>query len=114
VLVSLGVAADHVSIDRVRRIGRASKDGRGDESQLCGRCGTATAAVLPDGSVAPCPMAWWLSVGDVRNDSLSALIGERLPQLVRVRTAPRCAPSCGPNCNPMSGCVPWSACRPNG
>ncbi len=113
-LAGLGVPAGQVSTDRVRRIGRARPGGAGEAAELCGRCGVVTAAVLPDGSVAPCPMSWWLSAGDVRADSLASLAGQVAALAAGARPEGGCAPSCGPNCSPMSGCVPWMACKPNG
>jgi MoaA/NifB/PqqE/SkfB family radical SAM enzyme len=113
-LRDLGVPAAAISTDRVRRIGRAAPDAGPDPAQLCGHCGTSTAAVLPDGTLTPCPLSWWLPAGDIRSAPLAQLLAA--PMTTATRGIPRrnqaCAPNCGPNCSPMSGCVPWAACKP--
>ncbi|MEA5360377.1 radical SAM protein [Amycolatopsis sp., V23-08] len=71
-LRDLGVT--RIAVDRMRHFGRGAS-GRGPAvGELCGRCAKGVAAVLPDGSVTPCPMSRWLSFGNVRETSLATLI----------------------------------------
>lgn len=118
VLQDLGVPGDRIRIDKVRRIGRAGQASEPAENELCGRCGVTTAAVLPNGTVTPCPMSWWLAVGDIRDRPLAELLGNPMEHVAcvipRASEIPgtECPPDCGPNCSPMDGCVPWAVCSP--
>jgi MoaA/NifB/PqqE/SkfB family radical SAM enzyme len=128
-LVQLGIR--DVGTDTIRQFGRGAVP---DPSQACGHCGHGRAAVLPDGTVTPCPMTRWLAAGNVRDTPLSDImagvtgLAERvIPQRV-ADCAPHCAPvqddfckpsaqePCDPNirtvtaCNPT--CIPDSYCNP--
>ncbi|MGP4092912.1 radical SAM/SPASM domain-containing protein [Nonomuraea sp. KM90] len=123
-LTSLGVT--NIGTDRMRLLGRAAHGGC-DVSELCGRCGDGIAAILPDGTIAPCPLARWLTAGNVTKDSLAELaprvrsiaasqIGPAHPDACR----PPCEPQCTPGCNPSvdepgggDGCTPKQNCQPN-
>lgn len=109
VLAGLGVTS--IRSDHKRGLGRAAADGVGDAAQLCGGCGHGRAAVLPDGQLAPCPMARWLTAGDVRREPLQALLGrvavpvpDRSPVAECDPKDDTCGPPCEPQCDP--GCDP--------
>jgi radical SAM protein with 4Fe4S-binding SPASM domain len=64
-------------------------------------------AVLPDGSVVPCPMARWLSIGNVRDHPLPALVRSSRARAVRAAIASSASRS--RNCASGSGgggCLP--------
>lgn len=103
VVRSLGVT--QVSTRPVQGLGRAASDGADcDPAQLCGRCGVSSAAVLPDGTLAPCPMARWLGAGSVRDTPLGELLGGGAWREA-LAVIPRSATACQPdgdadNCSP--------------
>ena len=136
-LVDLGVPA--VGYDRLRQVGRGVRDQSAGVEQLCGRCGDGVAAVSPDGAVWPCVFSRWLSVGNVLEAELAAILSgpeaarvqAELAEAFAARTAaakcepkcgptpdnpcyPDCGPACQPNCSPRYSptCGPTS-CRPN-
>jgi MoaA/NifB/PqqE/SkfB family radical SAM enzyme len=131
-LRELGVV--DVGRDWLREFGRGT---RADAGQACGSCGRGIAAVLPDGSVAPCPLTRWLRAGNVGDAPLGEIVGGPLAAVTsdlrkafdaacnpdcqpacapgglcspRCRPNSECRPDCGPNCGPQ--CVPNTACRP--
>jgi MoaA/NifB/PqqE/SkfB family radical SAM enzyme len=118
-LRSVGVA--DLGHDRLRQFGRGTIP---DPAQACGHCGRGVAAVLPDGSVTPCPMTRWLHAGNIRDTPLAAILGEPMTavtgalQAARDACNPECRPNalCTPKCNPNSecrpDCGPNSSCRP--
>ncbi|MFD9940313.1 radical SAM/SPASM domain-containing protein [Nonomuraea sp. NPDC059023] len=122
-LTALGVA--DVNVDRMRLLGRPARTAC-DASELCGKCGDGIAAILPDGSVTPCPLSRWLRAGDIRDTGLPSLVGDAR-RLARERILPAitagsrpCEPSCNPGCDPGvnapgggDGCMPKSRCDPN-
>lgn len=57
-----GVA--NIGTDHLREFGRGTLP---DPTQPCGHCGHGRAAILPDGTVAPCPMTRWLKAGNVHS-----------------------------------------------
>jgi MoaA/NifB/PqqE/SkfB family radical SAM enzyme len=72
-LVSLGIP--NPGYDRVRALGRAAADQKSTAAAaLCGACGVGKAVVRADGSVAPCSMANWVTVGNVQNAPLAAIL----------------------------------------
>ena len=123
-LASLGVT--DVSVDRMRLLGRPARRAC-DASELCGRCGDGIAAILPDGSVTPCPLSRWLSAGNIAATPLAELAGgvrkiaaaDIRPALSQACTPP-CEPQCTPGCDPSvnapgggDGCNPAKNCTPN-
>jgi MoaA/NifB/PqqE/SkfB family radical SAM enzyme len=130
-LRALGVEA--VGRDELRQFGRGTV---ADASQACGSCGRGVLAVLPDGSVSPCPLTRWLSAGSVRDAPLGVIAGEPLAAVAAALRGPvdpcqpecqpacppaglcsprcppnsDCRPACGPNCQPQ--CLPNTACKP--
>lgn len=110
-LAALGV--ENVRADNMRRLGRAPGAVE-DVRQLCGHCGDGKAAVMPDGSVAACPLARWLADGDVRVQGLPALLDRaRSSAELHIRPAalgcppddgcdPPCEPQCDPGCDPSA------------
>lgn len=127
-LEGLGVPPEQIRVDRMRLLGRpALASGQGDMGELCGQCGRGTAAVLPDGTVAPCIMSRWLNSGNVR-DGLGAALEAIGPHTAAIAAAvassgrspevcdPRCGPSCSPACSPQgrgNPCTPRGGCNPN-
>ncbi|WP_193789975.1 radical SAM protein [Streptomonospora alba] len=121
-MAALGVA--DVRYDDLRGVGRGAPDlGTPDSSVLCGRCAHGNLAVAPDGSVWPCVFTRWLSVGNVRENSLhDILTSDRMATVVgqlreefshRAECVPKmCDPQCGPSCSPA--CRPKGDCRPAG
>lgn len=84
-LGTLGVT--RIAVDRMRRLGRGASGRPPDMAELCGRCATDVAAVLPDGSVVPCPMARWLPFGNVREVPLRTLVRGGAARPVRAAIA---------------------------
>ncbi|MYY11087.1 radical SAM protein [Streptomyces sp. SID4919] len=114
---ALGVHDVHV--DQVRAVGNASGTVMPSTSALCGRCGVGKAAILPDGSVAPCEIGRFLPAGSVRDATLaSVLASDRWAQVTASvphrAGADSCAPDCQPaasdSCNPAKG----NPCNPMG
>jgi MoaA/NifB/PqqE/SkfB family radical SAM enzyme len=106
-LRALGVAV--IGRDELREFGRGTV---ADASQACGQCGRGVLAVLPDGSVAPCPLTRWLTAGNVREASLGVISGEPLAAVTGALRGPAgaCSPDCNPNCQPA--CPPAGLCSP--
>ncbi|MGW8374244.1 radical SAM protein [Streptomyces sp. ODS28] len=97
-LEALGV--ERVSVDRVRGVGNAAGALLPSTSALCGRCADGIAAILPDGTVAPCVMGRFLPAGHVQGTSLA-----------RVFTSPRWHQVAASIPRAKRGCVPQS-CTP--
>jgi len=107
------IGVQDVSTDRMRAIGRA---GDGDATELCGQCGDGIAAILPDGSVSPCPMSRATTVGNVLTDGLSTTLGEPMRTAVAALPEPVGVDACNPPCNPNNCspfCLPSQLCTPN-
>jgi len=110
-LEALGVTS--IKIDRMRAVGRAAtRPGDPDLAELCGRCGFGRAAVLPDGTLAPCVLGRFLRAGNVTTSRLADLLSgpawhavmDRIP-----RGSPSaCTPADSDDCNPAS----TPACSP--
>ncbi|WP_338061024.1 SPASM domain-containing protein [Lentzea albidocapillata] len=128
-LRGLGIGGE-VRVDRLRQVGRGVRDGGPDLGELCGQCGDCRVAIAPDGSVWPCVFSRWLSVGNVREESLADILtGSRMTETASVLATefarrplnpcvpnmcdPQCGPSCSPACRPAGNCVPTGACAPN-
>lgn len=123
-LAELG--ATNVGLDRMRLLGRPAQRAC-DASELCGRCGNGIAAILPDGTLSPCPLSRWLAAGNVTSTPLTDL-APRVRQLAEQYITPAlphackppCEPQCNPGCNPGvnqpgggDGCQPKMGCNPN-
>lgn len=135
-LAELG--ATNISVDRMRLLGRPARTAC-DASELCGNCGDGIAAILPDGSVTPCPLSRWMSAGNLATKPLAELaasvralaaadIQPAHPHACKPPCEPQCTPGCNPgvnapgggdgcnpakNCNPNDPCKPRTACRPD-
>lgn len=133
-----GLGVTNVGIDRMRLLGRPAR-GACDASELCGRCGDGIAAILPDGTVTPCPLSRWMSAGTLATASLAELaprvralaaadIRPALPHACKPPCEPQCTPGCNPsvnspgggdgcnpakNCNLNDPCKPATACKPD-
>jgi len=113
-LQALGV--DGIDRDDLRQLGRGTI---ADPSQACGHCGRGIAAILPDGSVTPCPLTRWLRAGNVRDAPLGTIVAAPLAAVTSALPLPRgaCNPECSPNapctpqCNPNASCTP--SCGPS-
>ncbi|MEU1669683.1 radical SAM/SPASM domain-containing protein [Streptomyces sparsogenes] len=102
-LEALGVR--RVSVDRARPFGRAAVDGQEpDTSGLCGRCGTGRAAISPTGDVSPCVFSSWMGVGNVREDSLAAILGD--PAMADANASVRATGKTGGEDDDDDGCDP--------
>lgn len=99
-LRSLGIAS--IGTARLREFGRGTV---ADPAQTCGGCGRGRAAVLPDGTVSPCPMTRWMGAGNVRDADL-------WPVLDSVTEMAAGLPARAPGCGPKEGCGP-SPCAPD-
>lgn len=123
-MAALGVK--DVSIDRVREVGNAAT-GLPSTSALCGRCADGIAAILPDGTVAPCVLGRFLPAGQVQGNRLEDVftstrwqqVAASIPRRQPTACAPDCQPadsdSCAPDkgtpCNPMGFAPAVTACR---
>lgn len=125
--------------DHLREFGRGTNP---DPSQACGNCGHHRAAILPDGTVTPCPLTRWMKAGNVTSTPLAGIVGtvtqiaatlparqrkcapeecppdwkQPCPPDLGCRPTGRTARACNPNCLPDSYCNPTctpGACRPN-
>src|SRR5262249_14899542 len=69
------------------------------------------AAVLPDGSVTPCPMTRWMDAGSVHQAPLSEIIASVTTLAATLPRMPKCYPDeCMPDLRP---CRPDVACHPD-
>ncbi|HEY1701208.1 MAG TPA: radical SAM protein [Trebonia sp.] len=100
-LLQIGVRG--TGTDTVREFGRGTVP---DASQACGNCGHGRAAVLPDGTVTPCPMTRWMAAGNVHEGALAGILGT-VTELAG--TLPRRAEDCAPHCAPVQD----GFCRPS-
>jgi MoaA/NifB/PqqE/SkfB family radical SAM enzyme len=135
-LMSLGVTADLIKVDRTREVGRGSPDGHpcGEDDALCGGCANGVVALLADGTVKPCVFARddRYSVGNLGATGLAQVLNgprlaaerERLGRVFASRAdfvtgssrglINECSPSTP--CNPVSHdspCAPHVGCSPD-
>ncbi|MFE0186944.1 radical SAM protein [Streptomyces sp. NPDC058989] len=112
-LAALGV--QHVGGDRTRAFGRASKGAAPTVDDLCGHCALGQCAIGPDGSVWPCVLGRFITLGNVHDSPLAEIwngnrTAEARSEIAAAHdlkpaescTPPQFLPSCGP-CGP---CVP--------
>lgn len=111
---ALGV--EQVHIGSVMPFGRAAHGQAPDPARLCGRCGTGTASIGPDGVVSPCVFSTSMSVGSVHEAALADILhGSAMAEAtatIRAAHEPdddaddkdeECRPGFpGSNCNPRS------------
>jgi MoaA/NifB/PqqE/SkfB family radical SAM enzyme len=109
-LVQLGVP--HVGVDRIRGVGRganASLDGSSRDGsskgtdQLCGRCGHGAVAISPTGEVWPCVFARSISLGNILDTDLHAILSHAAQSCATTGPAassPSCWPQGGGSCAP--------------
>jgi MoaA/NifB/PqqE/SkfB family radical SAM enzyme len=100
-LRALGV--DSTGTDHLREFGRGTIP---DPSQACGSCGHRKAAVLPDGSVTPCPLTRWMNAGNVTTSPLADI-------LATVTQMAATLPARTPKCEPETCFPDWKPCRPD-
>jgi MoaA/NifB/PqqE/SkfB family radical SAM enzyme len=100
-----GIAS--IGTDHLRQFGRGTKP---DPAQACGHCGHHRAAILPDGTVTPCPLTRWMHAGNVTSTPLADIVGAvtQIAATLPAR-AERCDPTCQPElhepCDPFP-CMP--------
>jgi len=96
-----------IGTDHVRQFGRGTNP---DPAQACGHCGHHRAAILPDGTVTPCPLTRWMHAGNITSTPLADIVGTvtQVAATLPAR-AERCDPSCQPElhepCDPFP-CMP--------
>ncbi|KPC86320.1 radical SAM protein [Streptomyces sp. NRRL WC-3753] len=104
-----------VGADRTRAFGRASQGAAPTMADLCGHCADGKAAVGPDGSVWPCVLGRFISLGNVRQtpiaDIWSGPATRRARSEIQAAHGNMPAQSCTPPqflpmCGPCSPCVP--------
>jgi MoaA/NifB/PqqE/SkfB family radical SAM enzyme len=103
-LRTLGVRVN--CVDRVRRIGRGAGTAHGERlDELCGRCARDRLAVCSDGTVRPCVLARWITLGNVRERALSSIMadGARRRTHTQILAA---RPPAGGGQHPNSRCPP--------
>jgi MoaA/NifB/PqqE/SkfB family radical SAM enzyme len=89
--------------DHLREFGRGTGP---DPSQACGNCGHHRAAVLPDGTVTPCPLTRWMHAGNVTSAPLADILGTVTEMAA---TFPARMRKCEPDT-----CFPdWKPCKPD-
>ncbi|GAA0968593.1 radical SAM protein [Actinocorallia libanotica] len=69
-----GLGVENVRVASVRPFGRAADGQDPDTAELCGRCGTGTASIGPDGVVSPCVFSTFISVGNTRDTALAGIL----------------------------------------
>lgn len=120
-LHALGVKT--IGRDVVRGFGRAARGSKNNIDELCGACGQGTLCINYDGTVSPCVMSKFLSLGRVGQSSLISMVAgsalkEFRQRLIKTKNDSMCPPSgCEPNCNPQCSpncqpCYPWGKCDP--
>jgi MoaA/NifB/PqqE/SkfB family radical SAM enzyme len=98
----------NIGSDHLREFGRGTNP---DPTQACGNCGHHRAAVLPDGTVTPCPLTRWMHAGNVTSTPLAGTLAT-VTQIAATLPAPerKCTPE---ECPPDWKCPPYVACRPD-
>ncbi|WP_242614264.1 radical SAM/SPASM domain-containing protein [Actinomadura roseirufa] len=114
-LTRMGVR--RIGADHARPFGRGGGDAEEHQTGgLCGRCGNGCAAVLPTGTVTPCPMSRWMDCGNVLTEPLKAALGRAAERGTEIADTLRvtncgphndgqcdpCEPSCEPGCDPSA------------
>jgi len=89
--------------DHVRQFGRGTSP---DPSQACGNCGHHRAAILPDGTVTPCPLTRWMNAGNITTTPLADI----LPTVKQMATT---LPARMPTCEPDTCFPDWKPCQPD-
>ena len=119
-LTGLGVPAERIRIDDVRRIGRADGVPAGGVEELCGHCADGSVAVRPDGQVQLCAFSGEQlgSIGNVHEQPIEQVLAgaahhQARAVLAGLPTNGPCQPDGGP-CIPKGGdCLPYSdPCNP--
>ncbi|HEV2638866.1 MAG TPA: radical SAM protein [Actinocrinis sp.] len=114
-LRAMGVPRAQINTDRARGIGRARQQ-LGLETgvgELCGGCGKGRAAILPDGTLAPCVLGRILPVGSVLATPLAELLTSvawrEAVSVVPAKLTRSCSPEDSGDCDPAN----TSTCGPD-
>ncbi|MCW2632260.1 MAG: Radical [Pseudonocardia sp.] len=119
-LTAIGVPAERIHVDDLRRIGRGGGGAAGGVEELCGHCGDGSVAIRPDGRVQLCAFSGEQlgSIGNVHDQSLAQVLAGAAREQARAVLAGMpskgpCQPDGGP-CIPKGGeCLPYSdPCNP--
>ncbi len=97
----LGITS--IGTDHLRQFGRGTSP---DPAQACGHCGHHRAAILPDGTVTPCPLTRWMNAGNITGTPLADIVGTVTQMAATLpASAQRCDPTCAPEmsepCDPF-------------
>ncbi|MFG3023066.1 SPASM domain-containing protein [Streptomyces sp. NPDC048254] len=109
-LAALGVR--NVRVDHIRPFGRGANGQEPCTDGLCGRCGDGRASISPSGSVSPCVFSTWLSVGNVQDAPLGAILGG--PEIAQANATVRAGRNIGgsPQLRPRQPLRPGQRRRP--
>lgn len=107
------IGVTNIRVDRVRPFGRGAQGQAPDVAQLCGRCGIGKASIGPTGEVSPCVLSEWMSVGNVQESPLAAILGGTA--MTQANASIRAVSLSGGPCDPDLEChpgTPGSECNP--
>jgi MoaA/NifB/PqqE/SkfB family radical SAM enzyme len=107
-LTARGVAS--IGTDHLREFGRGTNP---DPAQACGGCGNRRAAILPDGTVTPCPLTRWMRAGNIMNAPLADILPTVTALAAAIPRPSMCQPD-GGLCEPDKQCPPDNLCNPTG
>jgi radical SAM protein with 4Fe4S-binding SPASM domain len=107
-LEALGV--QNIGVDWLRQVGHGNaRNLQPTISQLCGSCGGDFIVILPDGTISPCPISRWITIGNIQMDSLASILASQklVHSRSNIRSAKRgdysstpCRPRCDETCIP--------------
>lgn len=97
--------------DHLREFGRGTIP---DPAQACGNCGHRRAAILPDGTVTPCPLTRWMNAGNVTSAPLADILPTVTELAAAIPAQRRICPPDGGLCAPDKQCEPDNLCKPTG
>ncbi len=96
--------------DHLREVGRGTNP---DPTQACGNCGHRRAAILPDGTVTPCPLTRWMRAGNITRTPLADILPTVTALAAAIPRPSMCQPD-GGLCEPDRQCPPDNLCNPTG
>ncbi|MGW7292406.1 radical SAM protein [Streptomyces xiamenensis] len=108
-LKDLGVV--RIGADHIRAFGRGGREQVPDPGNLCGQCGKGRASIGPNGEVSPCVLSGWMSVGNVQDRPLAAILGSTA--MAEANATIRSATQGEALCRPDKDCQPTDKCYPD-